>query len=973
MALAAYLRSVCVWLVLALLSTAGLSAQKQLFRQYGVSEGLDNLHVRCLLQDRTGFLWVGTDNGLFRYDGAVFQKFSHEEGLPSAEIVDLAESPSGVLWVATQIGIARLAGKRFQPVAIGQDGEVRTIALDSQERIYLHIASGILRGLPDGNGSIDFQMEVRGAVRGMLVDPGGSVLFGKDGGLWRLADNHLERVSASAGLPVDNWDAITRDSLGNLWIRSKLRLFEQVAGGPRFVERTAGIAHAAECHLYADRHGRVYVSTDTGLAVLDRGHVETIDARHGFPADSGGAVLVDREESLWIGTEGGSLVRRLGHGEWMSWRREDGLPHNTVWAIWHDSAGQLWAGTEAGLGIFNSQGRVLHSWNNHNGLAGDRIFSIVEAPAGDFFVGTDPAGISHFDKHGVLLRTAVSGYDAEQVLAMTVDREHRLWAMGTGGCFRTRSPLQGSTPLAFERMTIPGIPAQTTFRSVTTDEAGAVWMASSRGLVRFYNGSWKVFSERDGLKASDLGAVVADRGNLWIAYRDALGISFLHWNGHSFAVTHFTEQSGLCSNAVFALAIDLRGRLWASTDKGVNVSGPERWTRFSNEDGLVWNDTSGLALSVDSAGDVWIGTSRGLSRYTALPYPLAEAAPPIVLTSVKGVSREWQPGDRPALPYSQRSLSFSYAGLSFSSESRVHFRYRLVGYERTWNDTSERNVRYAALPPGKYVFEVLAQGPNSLWSPEPARFAFSVHSPWWRAWWFVLTCLAVAGLLGYALWYLRMRVLITQKKQLERQVADRTLELRESHRQLEQIAYCDTLTSLPNRRRFTEELQSRLDQARRQGRSLALLLTDLDRFKQINDTFGHEAGDSVLIEAAFRLRGAVRDSDCVARLGGDEFAILLAPSNDRHDIEAVCKRIQESFALEIGYRGSSLKLGCSVGIAVFPQDGDTQETLYRSADLALYEAKRSGRNLFSWYRPKDAVSSALVENAASSSLERSRA
>ena len=971
MTLAAYIRSVCVWMVL--LSTAGLWAQKQLFRQYGVDEGLDNLHVRCLLQDRIGFLWVGTDNGLFRYDGAGFQKFSHEEGLQSAEIVDLAESPSGVLWVATQIGIARFAGKRFQPVAIGQNVEVRAIAFDSHERIYLHIAAGILRGLPDRDGSFHFQTAVRGAVRGMFVDRGGSLLFGRDGGLWRLADNDLERVSSSAGLPVDNWDAITRDSLGNLWIRSKLRLFEQLAGRPRFVERTAGMAHVADCHLYADRHGRVYVSTDVGLAVLDRGHVELIDALHGFPADSAGPVLVDREESLWIGAEGGSLVRRLGHGEWMSWKREDGLPNNTVWATLHDSAGQLWVGTEAGLRIFDAQGRVLHSWNSHNGLGGDRVFSIVEGPAGDFFVGTDPAGISHFDKHGVLLRTPVSGYEAEQVLAMTVDREHRLWAMGTGGCFRTRAPLRGSTRLTFERMTIPGIPAQTTFRGVTVGAAGAVWLASSGGLVRFYDGSWKVFSERDGLKASDLAAVAEDRGNLWIAYRDALGISFLRWNAHSFVATHFTEQSGLSSNAVFALAIDLRGRLWASTDKGVSVAGPQGWTRFSNEDGLIWNDTNGLALSVDSAGDIWIGTSGGLSRYTALPYPLAEAAPPIVLTGVKGVSREWQPGDRPTLPYSQRSLSFSYAALSFSSESRVHFRYRLVGYERTWNETSERNVRYAALPPGKYVFEVLAQGSNSVWSPDPARFAFSVQAPWWRAWWFVLTCLLVAGLLGYALWHLRMQVLITQKKQLERQVADRTLELRESHRQLEQIAYCDTLTSLPNRRRFTEELQIRLDQARRQGRSLALLLTDLDRFKQINDTFGHDAGDCVLIEAAFRLRGAVRDSDCVARLGGDEFAILLAPANDRQDIEAVCTRIQESFCLEIGYRGASLKLGCSVGIAVFPEDGDTQETLYRSADLALYEAKRTGRNLFSWYQPKNMDRSSLGENAVSASLERNRA
>ena len=189
-----------------------------------------------------------------------------------------------------------------------------------------------------------------------------------------------------------------------------------------------------------------------------------------------------------------------------------------------------------------------------------------------------------------------------------------------------------------------------------------------------------------------------------------------------------------------------------------------------------------------------------------------------------------------------------------------------------------------------------------------------------------------------------------QKEHLEQQVSDRTVELRESHRKLEEIAYFDMLTSLPNRRRFAEEFRTRLSLARRHGHPIALLLMDLDHFKHINDTFGHDAGDAVLIEAAVRMKLAVRESDLVARLGGDEFAILLIVPDGIKGVEAVCRRVVDSFSVGIAFGEASLKAGCSLGIALFPDDGDTHEGLYKSADLALYDAKRAGRNAFCWHR-----------------------
>jgi diguanylate cyclase (GGDEF)-like protein len=954
MTLTAYLRSAVVGTALALVISAGAWAQRQMFRQYGAKEGLGNLNVKCLIQDHTGFIWVGTDNGLFRYDGGHFQEFGHAEGLPNTEILSLAESPEGVLWVATQGGVVVLTGMRFKPIDVGEIGAFRTVKFDSLGRIYLESTSGIIRGIPDGLGSYRFSMPVHGAAHVMSV-AGGDLLFGKDGDLWRLNGDKAREIGLSGGLPFDRWDAVTQDTFGNLWVRSPSRLYELSSGQTRFVDRSEGIPHASVCFLLADSHGRLFVSSMSGMVVLEGVHRALMNSYHGLPADSIGPALIDREESLWLGMDGVGLVRRLGHGEWLSWKRQDGLLHNSVWAIRTDVAGKVWVGTGGGLTILGPHGAVVRSWTSRNGLPGDRVLAIVQGPAGDFYVGTDPAGITHFNKQGMLLRTyrASSGYAASQVITMAIDQQSRLWAMGTGGCFRSRKPLAVTSALQFDRMDVPGIPEHTSFRSVVVGDDGIVWIVTSHGLLRYNGIQWKVFDGRDGLKSSDLAALAVGQGDLWISYRDALGMTRIRFGAERLELTHLTKQDGLSSNEIYAFSFDLNGRLWINTDKGVDVLDRGRVEQhYGTEDGLVWDDTDSLALNVDPQGRVWIGTSGGMSRYTPQPFSAPDAAPPIVLTTIKGVSGEWQTGDKPSLLYSQRSLSIQYAALSYKSESNIRFRYRLTGYETAWNETSERTVRFAALPPGHYVFEVTAEGSNGLWSAVPAKFEFSIQPAWWQSWRFVTACTLLGSLLAYALWHLRVRTLVQQKKRLEKQVGERTAELIESHRQLGEIAYFDMLTRLPNRRMFSKELYSRMALAREPGRSFALLLVDLDFFKKINDTFGHDAGDAVLVETAGRLLAGVRESDCVARLGGDEFAILLSPGYGADAVEAICRRFLDSFAVEIPFRDTILKVECSIGIAMFPEHGDTQERLYKSADLALYQAKRTSRNIYCWHRPE---------------------
>ena len=202
---------------------------------------------------------------------------------------------------------------------------------------------------------------------------------------------------------------------------------------------------------------------------------------------------------------------------------------------------------------------------------------------------------------------------------------------------------------------------------------------------------------------------------------------------------------------------------------------------------------------------------------------------------------------------------------------------------------------------------------------------------------------------------------------LENRVDVRTAELVESRRKLEQMAFFDTLTGLGNRRMFEDRFEVIAAMVRRKREKFALAMVDLDRFKEINDRYGHDAGDALLQEAARRLSASVRQADSVARLGGDEFGIVLGEAKSTAAIDLVCQRIVESFIPPIRYGQIEMQTSASVGVAMFPQHGATQAELYKSADLALYEAKHAGRNTWRWFRPESGIDANAPDMTADSS------
>jgi signal transduction histidine kinase/CheY-like chemotaxis protein/streptogramin lyase len=783
-------RFLCVLVFLAPLT---LSAQRYRFKYYSHRDGLGEPEVHALLQDHIGFLWAGTAGGLFRYDGARFQHFTSADHA-NISVEALAETPDGTLWVGTAVGLARLAGDHLEfvdnPPRVRVNGR-SGIAVDPHGTIYVATNGGLYASRAGGS-SIHFRHYPNPtgiedpAAYGVYVDPDGVVWFGCGESVCSLAHEEIRILGKEAGVPAGRWDAIVRDHEGNLWIRSLRRLLMRPTGSQRFVERDRGLPNAMDfASLYLDREGQLLVPTESGLSRLTPRGWETIGIDQGLPTNPTCCVLEDREGSMWVGLAGAGLARWIGRDHWQSWTRSEGLAGNNLQAIYRDGAGTVWVGTEGGLQRFNADGKLSKPWTAAQGLAGTKVRAIASTPDGALWIGSSPGGVTRVDtKTGHMQRYSLSSRDLDnQVIGITVDPDGRLWVISLGALFRSNGTF---LEIEFERHVLPLSTAEEVFGQVFVDSKKRLWFAGSAGLLRLDHGQAARFTTKDGLLSNSLDTLAeTPDGSVWMDYNDVVGITRLSFDGGKPRLEHFTERNGLTADGIAVLRTDARGRLWAGTNEGVEMFDGQKWHHYGQAQGLLWEDCVSRAMFADPEGSVWIGTSRGLSRFHPAAQAMPSVPPPVLLTSVHFGNHSTTAAPNQGVPYRDHSLVVTFAGLSYVNEAAVHFRYRLQGLEDGWVETSQREVRYPSLPPGGYTFEVQARNPDGIWSTAPATLRFSVLPPWWQTWWAFLSFLAVLGLAFRVIWSWRVAHLKREHARLEVAVEQRTHQLRLKTSELE--------------------------------------------------------------------------------------------------------------------------------------------------------------------------------------------
>ena len=1017
------------------------------FSAITAEQGLSQDSITSILQDRHGFIWIGTQEGLNRFDGQTVTGYARDpfntESLAHNWIWSLMLTSNGELWVGTEGGISiynsdtntfkNLRYNPNDPNTISSD-RVKVLFEDSGGDIWVGTINAGVNRIDSATGQVhryafdedDAASVPDDAVLSITEDRQGKIWFGFDGGglatYDAAADAFVRNASGSKNFNL-SYESIStlfedKNQDGLLWIGTRdgglYRLNTQTYQLDRFAHdknNPGSISNNYIHHITQDRDGTMWVATNDGLNEWQPGS-STFISYHSDPGDptslgenrttylyesadgvlwvgtyagvntwnflsdaftqyrtkgdvlgKGSVTAIHESPSLelWVASYGGGLTQiddandRITVYKKGSYKnRSDTLSDNRITSMYIDAQGNVWAGTRRhGLNKLNPQtGLVEHIRRPE--ITSDRISSVYGDPDGTIWVGTFGRGLNRIKPDGSVEKfrhdpddvTTLSG---SRVLTITRTRNGDLW-VGTedGGINRWIESTQ-----SFER-----------FRHSANEPES---LSSNAG--------WEIYETSDG---SLWIATMTDGLNQWLPEdRAANRAVFKKWS----------KANGLRSNTAFGLLEDDSGNLWVSTNHGISRIhlSDQSIRHYDRKSGLLSDEYSRSARAKRSTGQLLFGGPKGLvafhpeqiRRSTTVPPVVLQGHSPFAMLSARHSNSNSANDEAITLRHTDSFVAFSFAALDYTSADKNQYLYKLEGFDKDWIDPGDaRRITYTNLAPGDYMFHVKAANNDGVWNEQGVSMDMTVHpAPWRTNFAYAMYALLALLLFASGVRYYRQRVETEAKRriELEHLVQQRTSELGSRNDQLEELnekllraSFTDSLTDLYNRRYLNQFIDNRLATIRResydknpqpdldffhvQQSMLFFMMIDLDGFKNINDTFGHTAGDRALLMVRDELLDCSRSSDTVIRWGGDEFLIIgetqglsgIANFAERVRI-AVCQR-----DYVVG-KDQSAKLSCSVGAVPYPFTPADAELLgweqsLNLADIAAYLAKSNGRD-----------------------------
>ena len=922
----------------------------------------------------------------------VLDHWSVEQGLPQITVLAMAEDRAGFLWINTQAAVVRFDGARFvtyDRAATGVDTSMLAVVwADPQGGVWFGGAHGLLHER-DGHFT-----SIGGAAVNAIIDAG-------DGTPLLATSNGLQRVQDGKGVPPAGYTgaafSLLRDGK-TLWVGGigrVCRLDDSVQPAALGCIRADSTQQRMIVRHLARQDGAVWLGTQVGLMRVDGDQLA--------PAGLGGALdntaieslLTDRHGVLWIGTAG-ALYRRVPGRTPERLGDEDIAPRLWVRAQFEDRNGNLWLGTHT-RGLY----RIWNGWTRHvsmrDGVVDPLVWSVLKAPDGEIVFGTN-SDVEVFDgKHARVLIPG-SALPNPSAYELYYDRRNRLW-VGTRAGIAVFDHGRDVTPAALSALRSWRIDD---IREVAPDD---FWIGTSGGLYRWRLGTLS----RADPDASTAAAIIRSvlplaPDHLYVGTEDGVR----EWRGGK--MTEPVWAAPLRGHFVTRVAMLKAGLLGVATsDAGIGVVANGRLRMTNQNDGLpsnnVWTfDVLGDELYVSSAvgawrlpvaqlpvpgspdrtispqllageqrptsinslrccnggasarsvvdGDViWYSSTDGIVGLDTRVLGVLPVAPPARVVAIEHDGKRFS-GASFQLDQGSRDLTVNYTA-AYLSPGSLRFRYRLEGYDTDWQQAdARREAFYTHLPAGDYRFRVAATLPGATAYGPEANIVIQVKPRWYERVAVRGAALAALSLLALLLVRWNMRRQRRRNAWLEEQVEQRTSELsramerlRITNLALAEESQTDTLTALHNRRYLIAQLPAVLTGEARIG----VLQIDIDHFKHINDSYGHAVGDSVLRELGGQLAALRRESDITVRWGGEEFLLLLQDV-DVAGVMITAERLRRDIAARAfaDGRGGVVRLTCSIGFSMHPlassADKATFDAALELADLALYRAKHLGRN-----------------------------
>jgi diguanylate cyclase (GGDEF)-like protein len=967
------------WLAL----VVGLPAQQYVFKTFDQDDGLKNLAVKDLSLGRRGLLWIGTENGVYWFSGSSFQRFGPEEGIADVDIQNIYSDPYGTIWAGTRENLFRKGDSEFVPAGdrpihilgskrLAAEDAGHLLVVDGQRlyRLEHDATQKMLSYAPVFSDQMIATHPELGQISSInIVDQGGNgqgiqtvwMGCGKKLCRWQMPKDSAQSQNKTAqessvtvwgqdkGLAQDTWLSVLMDHDGNLWASGQHCIATLAKGAARFINRTIpGSDQSAVTRrvpMIADSEGHILVAREDSIARWNGSTWQIIESGNGLPHGGHISSLVfDAAGDLWTGNTGNGVYHWIGYKNWEGWSNVQGLPSSEIWNISQLGKDQLFIGTSKGPAWINLRTGTANKLFSSKKWTYGQVSAMGTNRDGSLGVGTFSGAVLRVDPHtGATTQTAKL---PSWILHGSTDPDGNIFFVTSGGIYKRAAATPNATPTlvaAAEALVGPS----KRFEQSCAAQDGTLWFLGDNRILSEKNDHWTA-PPIDGmphLSDSLISLSCAPDKSLWVtgAQTGTWRLTLNNGRLHAWQLQLPNEYRSLISIAVLA---DRRGWIWLGTDEGILVWNGHEWRHLTNESGLIWNDVNQGILYMDSSGTMWVGTSGGLAHLMHPEYIFKPAKLSIMFIGIRRGGKEYLYNQKLDLPWSTAPLGIKLATATQLNVSESFYEYRMDGLQSEWILTQNPLIVYPALGPGKYTFMARIRNPGLNAISDPVRVEIIIQPPWWRSNWFYLLC----GLVLFCLWFLVARLrthrMQRQSKQLEMQVRERTRELELSREQLRIQATHDELTGMLNRPAVLRVLTAEMDRVRRENGTLVLALIDLDHFKDINDTYGHLAGDEALRWFAASVGAAIRVYDHVGRYGGEEFMLVL--SEIPH--ETVDLRLESLHAaitdLHVRVRGVEFRLTCSVGATIYnPADGPKSvESLLAIADQALYAAKEAGRN-----------------------------
>lgn len=709
-----------------------------------------NLWIRNILEDSRSALWFGTnDAGLFRIENGALEHYSVKDGVPSDTIQCLISGQNGSVWVCTSNGIARHIDGKFQIYRTSEG------FASNNARAACQAADGTLWVGGDGSrlsvwdGSRFVARPLHSippdtGVRAMICSSDGVLWIGTTGGLIQLKDGQERLFTVKEGL-ADNWILdLAAGHDGSLWIGtrngfSRLRGTEIDSFRPQ-----DGLSQSTVYSVFEDREGSLWVGTKHGLNQFLDGRAIPYTINEGLPSNDTGPVFQDHHGNIWVGTLGAGLSRFDGR-RFTALTTAQGLASNSIYALAEGLDGDLWVGTDRGLNRLRA-GRVEPTYTTRQGLPANNVRCLFRDRAGVLWVGT-AGGAAAFRNGEFLQPEGLTEALRKPIVAFGQDGEQHLY-------LATASNVYAYTKGKFSEVTQNGAP----LRGVAAfyqDSDGLLWMGMVGGGMRLLEkGKISAFLMRDGLFDNEIYGIAADsQDRLWMA----------------------------CSKGIFSVPRkDLR-RLAAGEIKKI-VSNP-----YSPTDALrVIECKPGVqpALASTREGRLWFSTIRGLIVLDPKHLQRNVPPPPVVIEDVTVNGVREIPSRIEKLPPGRKNLEIGYTGLSFVTAGRITFRYILEGYDKNWIDAgTRREAFYTNLPPGTFRFRVTACNVDGICNEAGSAVDFVLASQYYQRIWFLPLCvvsIAAAIWLLYQLHIRRLRehfrLILAERNRIARELHDTLIQ-----------------------------------------------------------------------------------------------------------------------------------------------------------------------------------------------------